>query len=154
MMVLWSLLIVVVVRRTSSRGVPTPAPSIRPNSTNGLMNFCDRLTQLANVSDLQFKSVNALAGRTITIGVNLDTPPQMMTFDPITKQPNGGLMYLVQQVRTVGRHSPTRTPTLSLNPSGTPTCHSLINSPTHPLCHHDTLTYYWHSHSSTCDDGR
>lgn len=98
----WRLLPVLYMLRTSSGGMPSNSPSRKSNTTISntpiLQNFCERLKQLANVSDLSVNGVNALSGKTIIIGVNLDTPRQMLTFDRVTKRPNGGLIYLVQQM--------------------------------------------------------
>ena len=64
-------------------------------------NYCKDFSQVLNVTNLQVTSQNMLKGRIIKVGVNIDTSPLMMTFNPQsitgTYQPTGGILYLLQQ---------------------------------------------------------
>ena len=61
---------------------PTISPTLYPTAPPtilGLQNFCNAMTGLANVSS-PINSENALSGLSVTLGVNLDAPPEMIQF--------------------------------------------------------------------------
>ena len=80
--------------RSPSRGPTTYNPSALPTPFP-LSNYCDRLSILANISNPDYNAVSSLSGMTVTIGINLDAPPQWMKFDPISKAPIGGFLYMI-----------------------------------------------------------
>jgi hypothetical protein len=59
--------------------------------------YCNELAQLQNSSNSVVNAVNALKGRIIKVGVNLDADPALMYLPQGSYTPNNGLLYKLEQ---------------------------------------------------------
>ena len=81
----------------------SPATGADALSNVKLMNFCERMNILSNLSNPLFNAETALYNMTVVVGYNLDAPPQTITIDPETKVPVGGfIVTLLNEVSSRG----------------------------------------------------